>query len=227
MLTNADKKYWAPDVDLIARLTARILPDAKVLEVGPGNARFLRANTFVDWTKPVGVSPEKFVRVDFNRDRLPFGDKAFDFVYCRHTLEDLYNPFLLCAEMSRVAKAGYIETPSPLAEICRGIDGNSPRWRGYHHHRYLVWSSDGVLHLLTKYPIIEHIAIDNEVSAIENRLRTERRYWNTYHLWSSNLATRYYQHEIDYVLVRDYPALVSHAISASIAATDSFMASLT
>jgi hypothetical protein len=43
-----------------------------------------------------------------------------------HMLEDMYNPFPICAEMSRVAKAGYVETPSPVAELCRGVDGDKP-----------------------------------------------------------------------------------------------------
>jgi ubiquinone/menaquinone biosynthesis C-methylase UbiE len=48
---------------------------------------------------------------------LPYEDKEFDFVYCRHVLEDLIYPFRVIKEMQRVAKAGYIETPSPMAEL--------------------------------------------------------------------------------------------------------------
>src|ERR1700733_6220826 len=118
------------------------------------------------WT---GGSPTIFPRASFGglilyRDPLPFGDKAFDFAYCRHVLEDLYNPFLLCTEMARVAMAGYIQTPSPLAEVCRGVDGNSPSWRGYQHHRFLIWDRNGILCFLSKYPIIEYVQFANEAA---------------------------------------------------------------
>ena len=151
--TNQDRKFWLPREEVVVWLTSIIPVDAKVLDIGSGTAPFRRADMFVDWTKPSDIPDHKFQACDIHRNRLPFDDKTFDFVYCRHVLEDLYNPFLIVAEMSRVAKAGYIETPSPLAEVCRGIDGNSPPWRGYHHHRFLIWKRDGILFFLTKYPI--------------------------------------------------------------------------
>src|SRR6185369_14551494 len=42
----------------------------------------------------------------------PFPDKFFDFSFCSHTLEDLRDPIAVCRELVRVAKSGYIETPS-------------------------------------------------------------------------------------------------------------------
>jgi methyltransferase family protein len=153
-LTNQDQKFWHPRPDVHEWLMRRIPDSAKVLDIGPGTAPFRRANMFVDWRKPNDLPESKFRRIDLNRDPLPFGDKAFDFAYCRHVLEDLYNPFLLCTEMARVAMAGYIQTPSPLAEVCRGVDGNSPSWRGYQHHRFLIWNRNGILCFLSKYPII-------------------------------------------------------------------------
>jgi hypothetical protein len=80
------------------------------------------------------------------------------FVYCRHVLEDLYNPFLLLDEMSRVASSGYLETPSPLSEVCRGIDGgdNNLPWRGYQHHHSFVWSYNDEVCFAHKYPAVEY-----------------------------------------------------------------------
>lgn len=69
-------------------------------------------------------------------DKLPFADKQFDYVICRHTLEDIMNPLKVCEEMIRVAKAGYIETPSRLYESTKGVE--RPDWCGHYHHRWLV-----------------------------------------------------------------------------------------
>ena len=156
-----------------------------------------------------------------NCEGLPFADKAFDFVYCRHVLEDLYNPFLMCREMSRVAKAGYIETPSPLSELCRGIDGGSPPWRGYHHHRFLVWNCRGVLIFLTKYPIIEYLSFENEAT-ITARLRNNPLYWNTHLFWKNEFETRYLQHDVEYRITQNYPATVNTAVNDCIEAADAF-----
>jgi SAM-dependent methyltransferase len=48
--------------------------------------------------------------------RMPFRDKAFDFVIAFHVLEHITRPELFLAELMRVARAGYIETPNVLFE---------------------------------------------------------------------------------------------------------------
>ena len=45
-------------------------------------------------------------------EAMPFADKAFDIVICRQTLEHVDDPAAACAELVRVAKAGYITAPS-------------------------------------------------------------------------------------------------------------------
>jgi hypothetical protein len=224
-LTNQDPKFWEPRKDVLDWLTAVIPADARVLDVGPGTNPFERADMFVDWAKPGDVPDHKFRGVDIHRQRLPFEDKTFDFVYCRHVLEDLYNPFLICSEMSRVAKAGYIETPSPLSEVCRGIDGKSLPWRGYHHHRFLVWNRRGVLHFLTKYPIIEYLTFENE-AAIVDRLRGGPRYWDTQFLWRDRIDACYLQHEVDFRITENYAEMVLMAMSDCLEAADAFSAQM-
>ena len=117
------------------------------------------------------------------RETLPFPDKYFDFIYCRHVVEDILYPFKFFPEMSRVGKAGYIETPSVLAELCRGIDAGSPPWRGYHHHHGFVWNDNGTLKLLKKYPIIEYTEFDD--ATIEAFLRNNPKQWDAYLLWKN------------------------------------------
>jgi hypothetical protein len=73
----------------------------------------------------------------------PFTDKQFDFASCTHVLEDLRDPVWVCSEMMRVAKAGYIETPSRILEQSLGVE--HPLYAGFYHHRWLVSVEDGVL----------------------------------------------------------------------------------
>lgn len=209
MLTNGDAKYWAPNPKMLEKVHGRIADGLRVLEIGPGTVPFSRASYFVDWRPG-----ENTVTCDLSRDRLPFADKEFDFVYCRHVLEDLYNPFLACDEMSRVAKSGYIETPSPLSEICRGIDGSSPIWRGYIHHRYLVWVEDKKLCFAAKYPLIEYLAMNDE--AVSNLLRGDAFLWNSYCFWAGQIDWRLFQHDVDYTLGPGYKDLVLKAVDAGV-----------
>lgn len=151
------------------------------------------------------IPKDKLVSVDLNRERLPFEDKSFDFIYCRHVIEDMYNPFLLLSEMSRVGKAGYIETPSPSAELGRGVDGNSPPYRGYHHHHYMAWVVDGELRIVAKYPLVEYLVLEDE-EIIENLASPE--HWNTHYLWENEIKFSHRRNGYEYLLTRDYAMML-------------------
>ncbi|MFI5138239.1 MAG: class I SAM-dependent methyltransferase [Sphingobacteriales bacterium] len=110
-----------------------------VLEVGGGNHPDRRANVVVDKyvddnTHRSGdlkiLKNQKFIQAD--GEHLPFKDKEFDYVICRHVLEHVDDPIQFVKEQARVAKMGYMETPSMLGEylapkqshkwIIQGID---------------------------------------------------------------------------------------------------------
>jgi SAM-dependent methyltransferase len=48
--------------------------------------------------------------------RMPFKDKAFDYVIAFHILEHIPTPELFLNELMRIAKAGYVETPNVMFE---------------------------------------------------------------------------------------------------------------
>jgi SAM-dependent methyltransferase len=94
-----------------------------VLEVGGGNHPDKRAHVVVDKyvddnTHRSGnlkvLKNQKFVHAD--GENLPFKDKEFDYVICRHVLEHVDDPIRFVKEQARVAKMGYMETPSLLGE---------------------------------------------------------------------------------------------------------------
>jgi len=107
----------------------------KVLDVGYGDRSFPLATHAID---PIEDDAEKFYRtyplqilegVEYYKcyiEKTPFQNKYFDFVYCSHVLEHIENPEKACKELMRVAKRGYIESPSRLNEV---LFGHSPhRW---------------------------------------------------------------------------------------------------
>lgn len=97
-----------------------------VLEIASGGKPYWRSNVLLD----------KFILDNSERDagyavidrdfvvgdvmKLPFKDKVFDFVVARHILEHIEYPGELLKELQRVAKNGYIETPSSLSEDLYG-----------------------------------------------------------------------------------------------------------
>lgn len=68
-------------------------------------------------------------------ESLPFKDKTFDYVYACHVLEHTDRPEEACQELMRVARAGYIETPSAFFE--QGYNYPNPD-RGWSFHKWFV-----------------------------------------------------------------------------------------
>ncbi len=214
-ISEGEYKAWTqPPIVLDWLLAKKIKPHHKVLEIGPGRHPWERADAYVDFDAQfIPIKAGAGVKADVSEDKIPFPDKHFDFVYCRHTLEDIFNPFYACREMSRVGKAGYIETPSPMAEMARGVDNNpapGKGYRGYHHHRYIVWAAEGMLHFVPKYPLIEFTTCDDV--DLCNRLREGIAAWNSYYLWKDEVKFKRYEYPHDFSL-GEYGEILGRAIN--------------
>src|SRR3972149_1923850 len=143
----------------------KIKPTDKILDVGGSMKQHwdLPIDTLVDLIRPEEAPYGKskllakhFIRLDVTKEKLPFRDKEFDFVLCTHTLEDLYNPFLIIDEMSRVGKRGYIATPSFGSDITYShynltdwLTGGR-RVPGHAHHKWLFYIKKGQIQILPK-----------------------------------------------------------------------------
>lgn len=105
----------------LRRLHCPVPDGALVLEVGSGGNPYPRANVLLDayedtierYHLPLVMDrPLVYGFVE----RMPFRDKAFDFVIASHVLEHTSEPEKFLDELMRVGKAGYIETPDAFIE---------------------------------------------------------------------------------------------------------------
>lgn len=129
----------------LRRLYCPVPKGALVLEVGSGGSPYFRANVLIDayastrerhWAPFVVDRPSV---LGFG-EKLPFADKAFDFVIASHVLEHSDDPAKFLDELQRVGKAGYIETPDAFME----------RINPYWDHRSEVTVRNGVLYIRKK-----------------------------------------------------------------------------
>lgn len=141
----------------------------RALAVGAGHG-LLNAATHVidggayeDSVEPIDVRtrrrsiPATWTQMDICVTPWPFPDKYFEFSFCSHVLEDVRDPLAVLREISRVSRAGYIETPSRAREIF--VSARHPRlsaWLGrmptvgFAHHRWYVENVEGQFRFLAK-----------------------------------------------------------------------------
>jgi SAM-dependent methyltransferase len=93
-----------------------------VLDIGPGATPHPKASVLLEMRYD---SPEEFARqcggtepeaidprtVFYDGGRFPFETGEFDYVICSHVVEHVPDLEAFCAELFRVAKAGYLEYP--------------------------------------------------------------------------------------------------------------------
>lgn len=112
-----------------------------VLDLGPYESR--HQDHALDPEHAPRFSAETWTVRDACAAPWPFPDRHFGFSFCSHLLEDVRDPLAVCAELIRVSRAGYIETPSRAREIfakARGFTLRSALGRmpavGFDHHRW-------------------------------------------------------------------------------------------
>ncbi len=158
-----------------------------VLDVGGGASPFARADWVLDlmaygdrglYGPPPDPAAERFgedtwVQRDMcGRERWPFHDNQFDFVVCSHTLEDIRDPLLVCEELTRVARAGYIEVPSRLEEQSFGVHGP---WVGWSHHRWLIDIDGDTITFVHKPHVLHARASDHFPAGFHATLSDQQR----------------------------------------------------
>ena len=201
--------YWAPIKEVTDYVNSLCDNYKDVLEIGPGTVPFKSANRFIGYNEKVD-----YLKVDIDTTIFPFEESEFDFIYCRHVLEDIQNPDFAAKEIFRTGKHGYIETPSPMAEITRGVESN---YCGYIHHRYIIWSYLNTIYFLPKYPLVEYI---NNNEKLVNLLNSNPFYWNNYCFWNKETKIIVYKNGVNMEIREDYVNLINRALNESILTTD-------
>jgi len=228
--------YWGPN-ELVIKMIEQLCSSnkyKKILEIGPGITPFNLATDFIGSNEII----KNYIDIDIDKDKIPYDINNFDFIYCRHVLEDIQNPDFALSEIFRVSKfGGYMETPSPLIEITKNVDSNSlsDMYCGYIHHRYIVWSNiqKNEIYFLPKYScILDHILTFTEKTKgyLYNLINNYPVYWNNYFLFGVKKPTIImYKNRVNFNcttqsnIVEEYTQLVTRAINESIENTNYFI----
>ena len=214
MIFDLDRRYWSVRSQLeLHRDVARLGIGATdlVIDVGSGQNPHPRANVLCDLF--VRDNTERAsgggLRVDrplvvADATRTPFADGTFDFVFCSHLLEHMEDPGALLRELQRIARAGYIETPSPLYE----------RLYGWRFHRWLVGGDGERLRLEAKTRDL----VDEELHDWFEQRLAEPRFWRAVipRLRDNGLLTRHvWRDEIDFEIIGQAPSATDGFTSAT------------
>ena len=157
--------------DISEIILKRLDKDSRVIDIGGARYPWFRANYILDkrtYDQKIGpvayagrnekecFSRDTWISHDFYDLPWPFEDKFFDFSLCMGTLEDVRDPIVLCKEIQRVSKAGYISTPTRAAESQIGVSTHpaSNQLYGYFHHRWNVEICDSKLVFTQKSPLL-------------------------------------------------------------------------
>ena len=230
-------RYWYPNNTIIKIIEKICLTNnfKKNLEIGPGVVPFSLATSFIGCNETIN---KDYIDIDIDKDIFPFDEKSFDFIYCRHVLEDIQNPDFALQEIFRITKGGgYIETPSPLIEITKGVDGSefTNSYCGYIHHRYIVWSNieKNEIYFLPKYScVLDNIfKIENESkSYVYNLINNYPVYWNNYFVFNGENKPNIimYKNGVNFNtkngdFIKEYINLVGRAINESLQNTNFFI----
>jgi SAM-dependent methyltransferase len=141
----AGRTSWSYQEPLVAPL---VRPGDVLLDIGSGNNPSPRADLLADFFPDdsfhrSGEVVEHKPLLVCSVDRIPLRRRSIDFVLCSHVLEHVADPVRSAAELSRIAKAGYAETPAYGKDILIGT--------GY-MHRWQVVSHEGTLHFFEYTP---------------------------------------------------------------------------
>jgi SAM-dependent methyltransferase len=115
----------------------RAHPHLKILDIGCSCYTYSKeANHYADIADHSPFFRDKnlpFTRI-YPNQKLPFDDHAFDYVILSHVLEHVDDVMAFAAEIMRIAKCGYIELPTKLADnLIFGCDQSD---MGDHGHKW-------------------------------------------------------------------------------------------
>lgn len=181
---------------------------ALVLDVGGGDVPYPRANVVLDkyldnFERGTNLRLDRPLIIGDAR-KMPFKDKAFDFIVASHVLEHMDNPVLFLKELMRVGKAGYIETPSILYETIVP----------YSYHKLYIHLEDDKLFIMKK---IKSWKGDPLLNWLSEEFSKIKKYQSLFNIYPEAFHVRYYwKDKIDYEVVNqeeEFEWEIEHAAS--------------
>ena len=114
-----------------------------------------------------------------------------------------------------------------VIEMMKGVDSGNVNYKGYIHHRYIVWSDkdSNTLYFLPKLPIIEYIVFKGNLSEqMHYMANTKPLLWNNYYIWDENMTPNIivYGYNSDYDYVGNYAELLNIGMNKSVEYTNKF-----
>lgn len=111
-----------------------------VLDLGGGQQPIPMATAIVDFVTRPQTNAE-LIWGDLCDEELyrSLSGRMFDWVYCNHVLEDLYDPFIVLRNIQKIAKHALIGVPHWTREVT--VQGDRADWEhicGWPHHFWLV-----------------------------------------------------------------------------------------
>jgi len=104
----------------------------KVLDIGPGAYPLRRADVYIDRDPerlaPMRMDGKKTALLDIAGGLKEIPDKAFDYVWCSHVLEHVFDPADCATTLSRIAKTGTIVMPSAIKESLFNFEEAEHKW---------------------------------------------------------------------------------------------------
>jgi len=165
-----------------------------VLEVGSGNDPYWRSDLLIDKyvadsaERPGGSAPLVIDRPFVVGDAcsLPLKDSSVDFAIARNLLEHIVDADTFLNDMMRVSHAGYITTPSALAE----------KLFGWSKHVWFVSVDDGTLTLRPKQRTLYDASLSKVFHTLYQNNRSFRRFYaKNRHLF---VVEYYWEESIEY-----------------------------
>lgn len=114
---------------------------------------------------------------------LSIPEKSFDFAICTHVLEDIRDPITALKGLQRIAKSGFVATPTKWDELSTIED---ILWLGNYHHRWIFdFDSSGKITVVPKSVAANRFMIQNRLLYQVNPLTVLRRVLGRLHLKQS------------------------------------------